>query len=328
MALLIADSVIVKGSVLVTNDDILKKYTGDKHEGKKFLDEIGRCERYHCNESENTITMGVRAARDVLKKNNLTGNEIDFIAFCSQFPEFTVPSQSLIVHNAIEGKKSCVTLDINANCLGMLRGLDIVNRYFNDKDGDIKRALIIGSDYATKHMKSNELITSGSFGDGACALLLEYTKEDDRGIIGSSDRSISGEVYRCIFPECGFAAIDRYTGESTKTSWLNPDTSISVNAMREALDDVLIKHSMEIDDIDWFCGSQFAKPFFDSIADKCEIPPKKRIYVGDKYGYTGTSSPFFAFTEGVESGKIKKGDVVFFTTVGVGFSICSMLVRV
>lgn len=327
MALLIADSVIVKGSVLVTNDDILKEYKGDKDEGKKFLEEIGRCERYHCNENENTLTMGVKAAQDVLRKNNLTGNDIDLIAFCSQFPEYTMPSQSLVVHHSIGGKKSCVTLDINANCLGMLRGLDMVNRYFKDKNGDMERALIIGSDYASRHMKSNELVTSGTFADGACALLLEYTQEKNRGIIGSLDRSISGEVYRCLFPECGLSSIDRYTGECTKTSWLNPDTSISVNAMREALDDVLTKHSMEIDDIDWFCGSQFAKPFFDSIADKCEIPSEKRIYVGDKYGYTGTSSPFFAFTEGVASKKIKKGDVVFFTTVGVGISICSMLVR-
>lgn len=59
----------------------------------------------------------------------------------------------------------------------------------------------------------------------------------------------------------------------------------------------------------------------------CDIPKEKSIYVGDIYGYTGTSSPFFAYTHGVMNGKIKKDDLIFFTTVGVGHTICSMLVR-
>lgn len=329
MALMLKDSVITTGSKLVTNDDILERYTGDAEDAKAFLEGIGRSVRFLSNGvDENTLTMGIKAAIDVLKKNNLTGQDIDLITFCSQFPEYSMPSQALIVHNHIEGKTNCVTFDLNANCLGMLRGLDIVNRYFNDKSGEIHRALLIGSDYASKHMKTDELVTLGSFADGACALLLEYTENEESGIIGSASRSISDEVYGCMYPEYGLSSIDQYMGGDIKTSWTNPDTSISINAMKEALDDVLKKHNMKVNDIDWLCGSQFAEPFFNEIGDTCDIPPEKRIYVGNKYGYTGTSSPFFAFTEGVNDGRIKKGDIIFFTTVGVGISICSMLVRV
>ena len=110
--------------------------------------------------------------------------------------------------------------------------------------------------------------------------------------------------------------------------WTNPDTSLSVKAMKESLSDVLNKHSMSESDIDWYCGSQFAEPFFNEVGDACKIQKEKRVYVGDKYGYTGTSSPFFAFYEAVNDGRIKQGDVVFFTTVGVGISVCSMLVRI
>lgn len=329
MSVLIKDSKVVTGSRYVTNKDIINIFTGEHENPIAFLEGIGRGNRYHCEyEKENTITMGVEVARKVLEANNLKGSDIDLIAFCSQYPEYTMPSQSLIVHNQIEGKSECVVLDINANCLGMLRGLDVVNRYFGNKRGDITRALLIGSDCMSQFTDKSNLVTLGSFADGACAVLLEYTDEVNHGVIGSSDRTISGEAFGCMYPKDGASRATSQGFEEVVTSWTDPDTSVSIEAIREALDDVLTKHNLKHTDIDWFCGSQFAKPFICDIADNCNVSREKVIYIGDKYGYTGTSSPFIALTEGLEDGRIKKGDIVFLATVGVGVSICSMLVRI
>lgn len=145
MSLILKDSVIITGSKLVTNDDIVEMYTGDNKDPKAFLESIGRSVRFFSNGvNENTLTMGSKAAENILKRNELTGQDIDLIVFCSQFPEYSMPSQALIVHNHINGKANCVTFDLNANCLGMLCGLDVVNRYFNNKSGEIHRALLIG----------------------------------------------------------------------------------------------------------------------------------------------------------------------------------------
>lgn len=38
-----------------------------------------------------------------------------------------------LIHNHIHAKSNCVTSDLNANCLWMLQGLDVLNRYFKDK---------------------------------------------------------------------------------------------------------------------------------------------------------------------------------------------------
>lgn len=330
MPLAIKNSVIVTGSKLIKNDYYIEHFKKVGQDVEHFLvDILGRDERYNCeNTFENTLTLGSQAVDKVLTKTRLTGNDIDLIIFCSQYPEFTVPSQSCIIHNHINGKDKCVTLDINSNCLGMIRGLDVINRYFNDKNGEIKTALLIGSDYMSIHTHKDDILSYSSFSDGACAIILEYTDEEGKGVIGSADRTISKDTYGCLFPECGMSSISNYLGESVKTSWTNPDIPPVVSAMKDALDDVLEKHNLTVDDIDWYCGSQFSITFFEDIRVQCGIPKEKGIYVGDKYGYTGTSSPFFAYTQGVLDGKIKKNDLVFFTTVGVGHSICSMLVRV
>lgn len=330
MPLTIKDSAIVTGSKLVKNNYYIEHFKKKGQDLEHFLvNTLGRNERYHCDcIIENTLTLGSRAVDKVLLKTGLTGEDIDLIIFCSQFPEFTMPSQACIIHNHIKGKGKCVTLDMNANCLGMLRGLDIINRYFNDKNGDIRTALLIGSDYMSIHTQEDDAVTYSSFADGACAIILKYTDEEGKGVIGSADRTLSEDTYGCLFPECGMSNISKYLGESVKTSWTNPDLPPIISSMKDALDDVFEKHNLTVDDIDWYCGSQFTISFFEGIREYCSIPKEKSIYVGDKYGYTGTSSPFFAYTQGIMDGKIKKGDLVFFTSAGIGHTVCSMLVRV
>lgn len=330
MPVCIKNSVIVTGSKLIYNDYYINYFKEKGEDIEKFLvDVLGRNTRYHCDGiTENTLTLAAKAVDELLEKEGICGQDIDLIIFCSQYPEFTMPTQACMIHNHIKGKKDCLTLDLNANCLGMLRGLDIINRYFNDKNGDISKALLIGSDYMSVHTQEDDIVTYTSFSDGACALLLEYTNQKGIGVIGVSNRTLSEEAYGCLFPECGISNISKYVGSSVKTSWTNPNIPPVIDSMKEALDDVLIKHNLSVDDIDWYCGSQFTIAFFNEIREKCGISKEKGIYVGDKYGYTGTSSPFFSYTEGIESGKIKKGELVFFTTVGVGHSISSMLMRV
>lgn len=329
MPLTIKDSVFVTGSKKITNDYYIKYYREKGKDVNHFLSNIlGRNIRYHCDGIfENTLTLASNAVDLVLKKSNLQGDDIDLIVFCSQYPEFTMPSQACIIHNHINGKENCVTFDLNSNCLGMLRGLDIINRYFNDKSGAIEKALLIGSDYMSIHTQENDVVTYSSFADGACAVILEYSSDEQKGVIGAASRTLSQEAYGCLFPECGMSSISNYIGDYVKTSWTNPDIPPVITAMKDALDEVLIKHNLKVGDIDWYCGSQFTIKFFEGIREHCGIPKDKGIYIGDKYGYTGTSSPFFAFTEGVNSGKIKHGDLIFFTTVGVGHTICSMLLR-
>lgn len=330
MPVRIKDSVIVTGSKMIDNNYYIDQFKKKGKDIEKFLVEtLGRNTRYHCDiNTENTLTLAAKAVDKLMNNNKLCGKDIDLIIFCSQFPEFTMPMQACIIHNHIKGKEECFTLDINANCLGMLRGLDVANRYLNDKNGDFSKALLIGSDYMSIHTKEENLEIYTSFADGACALLLEYTDDDNYGVIGTASRTMSESAYYCMFPECGVSNLSNYKGNAIKTSWSNPNAEPVIYNIKAALDEVLEKHNLKVEDIDWYCGSQFSISVFNAIRENCGIPQNKGIYVGDKYGYTGTSSPFFAYTEGINNGKIKKGDLVFLTTVGTGDSISSMLVRV
>lgn len=330
MSLKIEHSVVVTGSIERTNDYYIDYYKKENNiDVRHFLEDIlGRKTRYVCNEFENTLTLASKAVDKLIKETGIKVDDIGTIVVASQFPEFTLPAQSCLIHSHIKANPKCFTLDINSNCLGMVRGLDVLNRYLSSKDS-FKYAILVGADRMNSYSRKSEEAWYANVGDAGCALLLSYNEyENNSGVIGCSERTLSYESYASLYPECGMSSIDKYIGDKTKLAWTNPTVEPVIEAMYDSLKDVLDKHKLNIGDIDWYCGSQFSKVFFDGIRDRCHIPKEKGIYIGDRYGYTGTSSPLIAFDEGVKCGKIKSGDIVFFTTVGIGHEVSSMLLRV
>ncbi|MFJ8246265.1 3-oxoacyl-[acyl-carrier-protein] synthase III C-terminal domain-containing protein [Peribacillus asahii] len=84
---------------------------------------------------------------------------------------------------------------------------------------------------------------------------------------------------------------------------------------------------LNIDDINSYCFSQFALSNIIKIQNHFTIPEKKVICVGDKYGYTTTSSPFISLYEGIKSGRIKRGDNILFWTIGAGHQMIALLFK-
>ena len=107
--------------------------------------------------------------------------------------------------------------------------------------------------------------------------------------------------------------------------WLPFDGAMSLPYVYEMFEKILQRNQMTIEDIDYFCLSQFALVNILKIQERFNIPDEKSIYVGDRYGYTGTSSPFVALYEGIEKGRIKRGDNVLFWMIGGGYEFITML---
>ena len=96
----------------------------------------------------------------------------------------------------------------------------------------------------------------------------------------------------------------------------------AVNNMNSLLD----KNRLTKDDVSMFCLTQIAYKNIELFREKLEINEDKSYYVGRKYGYTGTSSPFLVLYEGIKSGQIKRGSyVMFFTVAGGGMYITELI---
>ena len=89
--------------------------------------------------------------------------------------------------------------------------------------------------------------------------------------------------------------------------------------------ELLVDNSLSTEDVDWYIFSQFSKADGIMTLEKLQEPLEKNIYYGDKYGYTGCTSPFLAYHAAESSGKFKEGDKLTLTSVGAGINMVSVL---
>lgn len=312
----------------VNNDYFINHFKKFDKNIENMLKAFGKNERYIINnESENTLTMGINAVQKLLKKEKLKGEDIDLIIFSSQFPEYTMPSQALIVHNAINGKREAMCQDLNVNCVGMLVAFDTACRYLMSND-KMKRALVIGSDYTSIHCKEDDENTYPQFGDCACAIILEKTEEDNVGFVDSIYKTESSTWQKVTFPAKGSSKSYNVNDYNRKVDWEPFDGSFIVEHFSNSFDKIISRNDIDAKNISKFCISQYAYPIIQGSAKSLNRPEDDFIYIGNKYGYTGTSSPFIALYEGLNSGDIKQGDTICLWSVGINWTTCAILLTI
>lgn len=311
----------------IGNDYYINHFDKQGKDIRRLLEAFGREERYIVDNAEdNTATMGAKASIKALEKAGLKGEDIDMILFSSSTPQYTVPTQSLIVHNAIGAKKECMVMDTNVNCVGMIVAVDNAVRHLKTNKR-FKRALIVGSDYMSVHFKKTDEMTYPLFGDLACAVILEKTEEDS-DFYGSKYYAESTECAMVKYPACGshkLYEIDE--NDNKKMQWTPFDGSFSVEEARLGMNELTEELEMKISDIDYFCISQFALGMRIGCSQAFNVSLDKIPYVGDKYGYTGTTSPFLALYQGIEDGTIKRGDTVGMWSIGTYWATCCLIFK-
>ncbi|MGE8207656.1 3-oxoacyl-[acyl-carrier-protein] synthase III C-terminal domain-containing protein [Heyndrickxia sp. NPDC080065] len=311
---------------VVNNDHYIQHFKEKGKDITEFLEVMGKKERYIIdNDTENGLTMGIESAKRVLKKANMSGKDIDYIVFSTQVPEMTFPTNALYVHDAIGAKENTISIDSNGNCAGMTIAVEQACRYMLSND-DISTALVVGSDYLSLVANPEEEITYALYGDAACAVILEKT-EEDTGFIDAKYHVFTKNIDKIIFPENGLTKTLRGSSDSKFVHFELFDASFGTPITCDLIHDLLSKHQLEISDISAFCLSQFTLNDKIKIQEHFGIEENKVIYIGDRFAYTGTSSPFIAFYQGIKDGRIKRGDHVLFWTVGAGHQFIAMLFK-
>ena len=298
--------------------------------GKKIdrlLEAYGRKERYIINdENENMITMATKAGEKVLKSCNLTGEDIDLLIIATQTPEYIWPTNALVIFKNLGINHKAQFFDVNSNCLGMMNAVSTAN-YTLKSNPRMKRALIIGSEqFSIVNNKDNEYLYP-LFGDTACAVVLEKTEENtgiiDIDFLGDGERALDCVLY----PRKGFSDLFRNKDSKIDTFWDNFDASFIPGVAYELNKGILERNSLTFNDVDMYCYSQYAIGMLNGISQMYNVDLSKFIYVGDKYGYTGTNSPFVALHDAVKSGAVKRGDTVNLWSIGTFWTTCGILMR-
>ena len=293
-----------------------------------LLKATGRKSRYISNnKAENMLTMGYQAASDVLKKTHIKVSQINLLVFSSGTPEYIAPTNAIKLHSMLGAPQRCAVYDLNANCAGMVVAFEQVARVMKSNQ-NIKYALIVGSDQLNRYARYNEAIAYSNFGDSACAMLLENVFNTERGFWDSDYYTNSSHHDKILLPAKGMSsvALDRSLPTQDKlVKWTPFDLGGAFQSAKISIDELLFRNNLKKTDIKKYFLSQFALKNIKNVCNDLEEELDKFKFIGDEFGYTGTTSPVIAYAKALENEELEIGDYVIFWTVGAGTTCVCVL---
>lgn len=304
-----------------------------KRQGKDIqhlLEVTGRESRYISDDmEENMLTMGYYAARQVLEEAHIPASKLNQIVFSSGTPEYIAPSNAVKLHAMLSAAQKTAVFDMNANCAGMLVGFEQISRVMRNNP-NIKYALLVGADQLNRYARFTEEVTYANFGESACAVLLENVFHTERGFLDSDYYTNSSNHDKIVLPAKGMTSAIHNKNLDIKDKlfqWTSFDLSGAFYSAKISIEELLFQNGLTKNDIKKYFLSQFSWKNIEKVCEEMEEDISKFTFVGNEFGYTGTTSPFLAYKRSLENEELSMGDYVMFWTVGAGTTCVAVLYR-
>lgn len=94
----------------------------------------------------------------------------------------------------------------------------------------------------------------------------------------------------------------------------------AVRKMSELCEKALQRYSLSASDVSLLIPHQANKRIISATAERLGLPESKVVINLDQYGNTTAATIPLATRDAVESGRLKKGDLVLYAAVGAGYT--------
>ncbi len=285
-----------------------------------IMDRTGIKQRHIAAEGELTSDLASNAALKALEQSGIKAEEIELIILATTTPDLTFPATATTVQAKI-GAKNAFAFDIQAVCSGFVFAIATADNFI--KSGQVKNALVIGADTLSRIVDWSDRNTCVLFGDGAGAILLQATSEENCGIL-ASDLHSDGTL-NDILKTSGGPASNQQTGfieMSGKEVFKH-----AVEKMSKSVLSVLNKAGLAVKDIDLLVPHQANARILNAVATRLELSEQQVIITVQNHANTSAASIPLALDYANSIGKIKKGDLVVLEALGGGLTWGSIALR-
>lgn len=321
---------------IVTNDDLAQLMdTSDEW----ITTRTGIKQRHfrkNKNDSEITTSyLGYRAAENALKSAGITAKDIDFIIFATLSPDFYFPGCGVQLQDYL-GCDTIGALDVRNQCSGFIYGLSTADAFI--KAGVYKNILVVGAEIHSFGLDMSDEGRSVSviFGDGAGAVVLSATEEDNAGNILATNMHSEGKYADQLctkFPGTKYGWSDRLLKQPEAVTpaeiypYMNGKFVFqhAVTRFPETIAEALQKAGKKVEDLDLFIPHQANLRISQFVQKHLNLSDEQVMNNIDKYGNTTAASIPIALAEAIDQKRMKRGDLVCLSAFGSGFTWGSVL---
>ncbi|MFD2587476.1 beta-ketoacyl-ACP synthase III [Croceitalea marina] len=296
-----------------TNDEWITSRTGIKE--RRILKKEG----------EGTSYLAIKAAQDLLQKQNLDPLEIDLVLVATATPDMMVASTAAYVASEI-GATNAFSYDLQAACSSFLYGMSTASSYI--ESGRYKKVLLIGADKMSSIIDYTDRTTCIIFGDGAGAVLFEPNEEG----LGLQDEYLRSDgIGRNFLKMDAGGSILPASEETVKNRqhYVFQDGKsvfkFAVSNMADVSGKIMERNNLSHDDVQWLVPHQANKRIIDATARRMGVEDSKVMMNIHRYGNT-TSATLPLLLADYEN-QLNKGDNLVFAAFGGGFTWGSIYLK-
>lgn len=305
---------------------------------EKIEEKTGIRARHIASENETSADLAVAAAEKLFASGRARREEVDFLLFCTQSPDYFLPTTACLIQQRLGLARSTGALDFNLGCSGWVYGLSLAKALV--ESGQARVVLLLTGETYSKFIHPRDKSVRTLFGDGGSATVVRRQEEGTRGIgpfvFGTDGRG--GE--NLIVPTGGFrhrpsaADTEELTDESGNVRsrgslFMNgPEIfAFTLRVVPKAVRELLAKAELEMAQIDHFVFHQANRYMLEHLRSKLGIREDRFVYALLDVGNTVSATIPLALREAEGEGRLQSGDLVMVVGFGVGYSWSAGLLR-
>ncbi len=321
----------------LTNEQLAAEF-GDWH-ASQILSKTGVAVRGVAAADECASDLGVAAAKRLFENGAGSPDEIDFLIFCTQSPDYFTPTTACLMQERLGLKTSCGAIDINQGCSGYIYGLALAKSLV--EAGTANTVLLVTADTYTKFINRRDRSLLTLFGDGAAATLIRAVEAASELIgpfvLGTDGRGANQIIVRSGGLRCPATPETAIEKEDSSGNWRSEQNlfmdggdvfSFALKTVPQTLQQLLEKAGLTLEQIDFIIPHQANKFMLERLRAKMKIPKEKFWIDMENGGNTVSSTIPIALEGAIQQQRIKTGDRVALVGFGVGYSWGATMIEI
>jgi 3-oxoacyl-[acyl-carrier-protein] synthase-3 len=284
---------------------------------------------------DGTQEMGVRAARDCLRRFSYDPDRID-VVLCigEEWKEYPLTTSGIYIQEQI-GARRAWAIDLQQRCCSLIAAMKI-GRDLIVADPDVRSVLIVGGyrngdfvDYANPRMSMMFNLAAG-----ACALILERDAPGNELLAtqlmsdGSLARDVGCRIGGIAEPvsrdnlDRAYRSLDLMNAEHMKAR-LN---EVSMPNWYACIDAALARAGLGRKDLGYLAVLHFKPSMHRAMLADLGLDESQTTYLRD-YGHLGQIDQVLSLELGLHAGKIAEGTIVCMVAAGIGYAWAANVIR-
>lgn len=302
----------------------------------KLTQRTGVRARQIAGEDECASDLGVTAAQKLFQTGGYQPEDFDFLLFCTQTPDYLLPTTACLMQERLGLPKSVGALDINLGCSGYIYALGLAKGLI--ETGQARRILLITADTYSKLTHPDDRSVRALFGDGAAATAVGTSENPAIGpFLYGTDGSGGSDL---IVPMSGMRQRpgDQPAPETTdRFGNIRSARHVSMNGkavldftLREVPPAVLglcERAGISLDEVDAVVPHQASAKVLEGLRKTLGLDADRLLVYMEEIGNTVSSSIPIALARAHADDRLKPGARLLLVGFGVGLSWGATLVR-